>query len=147
MLEDKHSGVQPMMFQDHIIVFNGEIYNHKSLRPKILGKHSMPFQGHSDTETLLRGFVAFGADFVSQLEGEFAFVIVTRDGKNLWASRDPYGVKPLFFAFPEYDTSKFAIAHNRYDFVSHSIHFASEVKALPITKHWNREGLLRQFVG
>ncbi|MBI3163941.1 MAG: asparagine synthase B [Chloroflexi bacterium] len=108
---DVAGGHQPMAYQDTWIAFNGEIYNYRELQQKFLPQAKL--KTHSDTEVLLHLYRLFGADFVSQLDGMFAFVIYDK-GKYLLA-RDPLGIKPLYYG-PSHDNKH--------------LYFASEVKAL-----------------
>lgn len=147
--QDLNLGHQPMLDAtgEWIIIFNGEIYNHLELRQNLQKLREHPFRSRSDTETLLEGFLAMGADFFDQLDGEYAFVILSRDGKKLIAHRDPSGVKPLFLSLAGVDTDLFALAQDNYSFWSSVMGFASEVKGLVHEKKWHTNGLLRQFVG
>lgn len=147
--QDVALGVQPWFSPDKkfAIVFNGEIYNHFDVRKRILAKTHYDFLTRSDTETLLAAYLTLGESFIESLEGEYSFVIVKTDGSELFACRDHFGVKPLFFGLEGVDTNQFAIASRRYEFKTSALHFASEMKGLSIAKRWNREGLLRQFVG
>ena len=147
--QDVAAGVQPMLSADsnHIIVFNGEVYNHLDLRTEISKRTGHRFRTRSDTETLLEGWKAFGTDFFDTLDGEFAFVISDLSGSRLIAHRDPFGVKPLFFSVAGINTRKFAEFNKRYTFSSTILEFSSEIKAIASRKSWNRDGLLRQYVG
>ena len=147
--QDVAAGTQPMLSQDrqHLIVFNGEIYNHLQLRKEIQRQHRLEFKTRSDTETILEGWKLLGDRFFEQLEGEYAFVISDITGQQLVAHRDRYGVKPLFCYLDNVDIRQFANYQPVYQFTSPRIEFASEIKGLTANKHWQREGLLRQFVG
>ena len=77
---------QPMVSQSYnsILLFNGEIYNSDNLRNNLL-KNKYNFKtSHSDTETLLAGLNLYGIEFVSELEGQFAFVYWNRDQKQIF---------------------------------------------------------------
>lgn len=147
--QDVAAGVQPMPSADgrHVIVFNGEVYNHLALRPAVTARTGVAFRTRSDTETLLEGWKAFGSDFFARLEGEYALVIAATDGSELVAHRDRYGVKPLFLHADGVDSARFAICHDSYDFRCEMLEFSSEIKGLASERAWNRDGLLRQFVG
>lgn len=147
--QDVASGAQPMLSADgsHVIVFNGEVYNHLRLRDDISRQTGVRFQTQSDTETLVEGWLAFGEAFLERLEGEYAFVILSVDGNELIAHRDRFGVKPLFLYVDGLDSAPFSRFSNEYRFNSQRIEFSSEIKGLASAKQWNREGLLRQFVG
>jgi asparagine synthase (glutamine-hydrolysing) len=75
--------------------FNGEIYNHESLRTKLSER---PFNSSGDTETLLRALVTWGPDIVSQLNGQFALAALDLHGGRLILTRDRFGIKPLYLA-------------------------------------------------
>ena len=91
------AGSQPMTTQDgrFTIIFNGEIYNHKELRKNIRFQN---FRGHSDTETLLYYLAEHGIDGISHLNGIFAFALYDNIEKTVLIARDPFGVKPLYYA-------------------------------------------------
>ena len=90
---------QPMSLpsERYSIVFNGEIYNFRSLRAQLV-EAGVRFTTESDTEVLLRLFERDGADMLPSLRGMFAFTIWDSTTRRLFAARDPYGIKPLYFA-------------------------------------------------
>lgn len=147
--QDVASGAQPMLSGDHrhVIVFNGEVYNHLTLRKAICDRSGVSFRTRSDTETIIEGWKVFGERFFERLEGEYAFVILSVDGSELIGHRDRFGVKPLFLFCDGLDTQAFANFRENYSFRCTRIEFSSEVKGLGAQKSWNRQGLLRQFVG
>ncbi|AZU02838.1 asparagine synthase [Glycocaulis alkaliphilus] len=77
-------------------VFNGCIYNHKELRAELEAK-GYRFFSDGDTEVLLKGYHAWGEDFVQRLNGMFAFSIVERDSGRVLIGRDRLGIKPLYY--------------------------------------------------
>ncbi len=81
----------------YVIVFNGEIYNFHALRSDLIAK-GIQFHTTSDTEVLLALFAREGAAMLSRLRGMFAFVIWDRTTRRAFAARDPYGIKPLYWA-------------------------------------------------
>jgi asparagine synthase (glutamine-hydrolysing) len=87
------------------IVYNGEIYNHWELRKSL---PDVAFRSTSDTETLLRGWIEFGPEWIRRLRGIFAFAIYDGRRNEFWLARDHLGVKPLYFARPEKDLWLFA---------------------------------------
>jgi asparagine synthase (glutamine-hydrolysing) len=83
-----------------LIVFNGEIYNHKQLRLD-LEKKGWIFKTHSDTEVILVLFEEFGEKFVSMLVGMFSFCIYDHVNKIVFGARDVSGEKPLYYLHTE----------------------------------------------
>jgi asparagine synthase (glutamine-hydrolysing) len=87
------------------ISYNGEVYNADALRAE-LEALGWRFRSHSDTEVILRGYEAWGAQIVARLRGMFAFAILDQrpsagaSGRLLLA-RDPMGIKPLYYAQTE----------------------------------------------
>jgi asparagine synthase (glutamine-hydrolysing) len=96
---DLAGGAQPMWTADGQVgvVFNGEIYNHQALRAELKGRGCVFETDHSDTEVLLHGYREWGEAFVERLNGMWAFVIYDRTRRRLFASRDRFGKKPLYY--------------------------------------------------
>ena len=90
---------QPMQAEDGqaTLMFNGEIYNHLDLRRELEAQGAI-FKTHSDTETVLQGFLHWGTGLLDRLEGMFACVFVDYQKQSVIAARDPYGIKPLYMA-------------------------------------------------
>lgn len=78
------------------IVFNGEIYNYVEIRRE-LEAAGTPFRTDSDTEVILEAYRRWGADCLEHFNGMFAFAIYDSREHRLFAARDRYGVKPLYF--------------------------------------------------
>ena len=90
-------GHQPMVSAcgRYMVVYNGEIYNHLALREQL---GSMPWRGHSDTETMLACFTRFGVHAtLDMLVGMFAFAVWDHQTRRLILARDRMGEKPLYF--------------------------------------------------
>lgn len=114
ILDLSPAGHQPMVSMSgrFVIVFNGEIYNHLELRQE-LGKDILPtapspasvrgkiaWRGHSDTETLLAGFEAWGIEAtLKKTVGMFAIALWDRAERILTLSRDRMGEKPLYYGW------------------------------------------------
>lgn len=94
---DLAAGAQPIYNVDKTlcIVFNGEIYNYKSLRSE-LASRGYPFQTKTDTEVLLAAYSIWGNQCVQRLKGMFAFCIRDRKKRKLFLARDRFGIKPLY---------------------------------------------------
>ena len=94
------AGHQPMQSASgrYIIAFNGEIYNHLSLRQEIDAAGEAPsWRGHSDTETFLQGFDFWGIqNTVERAVGMFAFAVWDKQNRTLTLGRDRLGEKPLY---------------------------------------------------
>lgn len=95
---DLNTGRQPISNEDGTlwIVFNGEIYNFPSLR-KDLESMGHRFKTHTDTETILHGFEAWGNDVCRHLNGMFGFAIWDTQNRTLFLARDRIGIKPLYY--------------------------------------------------
>jgi len=96
ILELSELGHQPMTSScgRYTIIFNGEIYNHLSLRDRYLPNH--PFRGHSDTETIIELFRLLQEKMLEEMVGMWALIIWDREAGKAFASRDRYGQKPLY---------------------------------------------------
>lgn len=90
---------QPMYSEDgrYVMIFNGEIYNYIELRQelKALGK---VFRTSSDTEVLLQSWTHWGDACLERLDGMFAFVVLDKLQQTITCVRDPFGIKPFFYA-------------------------------------------------
>lgn len=97
------AGHQPMVSASsrYILAFNGEIYNHLKLRKSLEKSGSAPnWRGHSDTETLLAGFDAWGLQsMVEKTIGMFAFAVWDCHTRILTLGRDRLGEKPLYYGW------------------------------------------------
>jgi asparagine synthase (glutamine-hydrolysing) len=120
---DRAGGHQPMTNEDGScwIVFNGEVYNHRDLRPLLEAKGHQ-FRSSCDTEVILHAYEEFGPACVERLEGMFAFAIYDGRRRELFAARDRLGKKPLFY-------SSFGGA----------LHFSSELPSLAQAVGWRAE--------
>lgn len=93
---DLATGQQPMIDDDYVLVFNGEIYNYVELRQDLVRKGHR-FNTHSDTEVILKMYREYGEEAISQLNGMFAFLLYDRSRQRMLAARDHFGIKPLYF--------------------------------------------------
>jgi asparagine synthase (glutamine-hydrolysing) len=107
------TGHQPMPNQDETlwITYNGELYNYRELRRRLEGEFA--FRSRTDTEVVLHAYEKWGEDCLQHFNGIFAFGIYDTVRRQLFAARDPMGVKPFYYCT---HAGRFA--------------FASEIKAL-----------------
>ena len=103
ILDLSPAGHQPMHSSGgrYVIAFNGEIYNHLLMRQELeSGGRAPAWRGHSDTETLLAGFDAWGVQgTVERAVGMFAFAVWDRQTGSLTLGRDRIGEKPLYYGW------------------------------------------------
>jgi len=90
---DISGGKQPMEYEDHVIIFNGEIYNHKQVRTKL----KLACRSNSDTETILHAYNKLGIECFNEFDGMFALAIYDRERQTLLLARDRAGKKPLYY--------------------------------------------------
>lgn len=92
-------GHQPMVSRDArlVITYNGEIYNYRSLRARLVAD-GWSFRGQSDTEVILALYEVHGEAMLPMLDGMFAFALLDRREHRVLLARDAFGVKPLYYA-------------------------------------------------
>jgi asparagine synthase (glutamine-hydrolysing) len=114
VIDLSEAAAQPMASADGRlrITFNGEIYNYRELRERLEARGRV-MRTQSDTEVLLHLYDEMGADMLGELRGMFAFAIWDETRQGLFLARDPFGIKPLYYA----DDGS-------------TLRFASQVKAL-----------------
>ncbi len=105
----------------YVIVFNGEIYNYRSLREELISE-GVHLRTESDTEVILELFAKHGEKSVFKLNGMFAFVIWDSVARVAFAARDPYGIKPLYIGL-----------------MRNGLVLSSQVKAILATKQVSRD--------
>ncbi len=94
---DPEGGRQPMEYDGLVLCYNGELYNTEDLRQELRAA-GYTFDGHSDTEVVLKSFHCWGESCAKKFNGIFAFCVYDTHQKRAVLVRDPMGVKPLFYA-------------------------------------------------
>lgn len=117
---------QPMHFEQYSIVYNGEVYNYLEIKEELKQK-GYQFKTQSDTEVILISYKEWGAACVQKFVGMWAFVIWDNQKKELFASRDRFGIKPFYYI------------NN-----SGSFYFSSEYKGLKPTPYFTNQINTRQ---
>ena len=99
---DIKSGNQPMISENKrfLICFNGEIYNHKTLRQNLIDK-GKKFKTLSDTEVFLEYFSHYGLSCIEKMRGMFSAVIYDIENKKIFLIRDRLGMKPLYYSIKD----------------------------------------------
>ena len=99
ILDLSEAGHQPMVSEDgqHVLVFNGEIFNYVELREE-LQKAGYHFRSTGDSEVLLAAYRHWGRECLPRLNGMWAFVIYDRRNRLIFGSRDRFGIKPLYYS-------------------------------------------------
>jgi asparagine synthase (glutamine-hydrolysing) len=117
------AGHQPMVSATgrYVLTFNGEIYNHQSIRQQLESvSSSIAWRGHSDTETLLASFEQWGIEAsVKRATGMFAFAVWDTQAGTLTLARDRLGEKPLYYGWQGVGSRRVFL-------------FGSELKALQV---------------
>ena len=90
---------QPVYSADgrYVMVFDGEIYNYIELAQRLAGR-GIQLRTRSGAEVLIEMYAWLGKDVVRQLRGMYAFAIWDRRTRELFCARDPFGIKPFFYA-------------------------------------------------
>jgi len=88
---------QPMVFDDIVLVFNGEIYNYKQL----IKDEELECKTKSDSEVLIRLYQKYEFDFLNKINGMFAFCLFDIKKNRYFCARDRYGKKPFFYYFKD----------------------------------------------
>lgn len=100
-IRDLSNGAQPIVREQngsrYVIIYNGEIYNADELKND-LTEAGCVFETTTDTEVILFAYMRYGIDFVSRLNGIYAFAIWDEAEERLLLYRDRFGIKPLFYA-------------------------------------------------
>ncbi|MCO1582570.1 MULTISPECIES: asparagine synthase (glutamine-hydrolyzing) [unclassified Crossiella] len=91
---------QPLHYANgrYTILFNGEIYNYLELRAELRDKFGAEFATDGDTEAIVAAYHHLGPSMVGRLRGMFAFMIWDAEKRVVFGARDPFGIKPLFYA-------------------------------------------------
>ncbi len=121
---DPAQGHQPMVSSDErfSLIFNGTIYNYQELQAELAARGWI-FKTKSDTEVLLAAYALDGAACLGTLRGMYAFAIWDAQAQTLFAARDSFGIKPLYYA----------------QLPDGGLAFASELNALLASGHVSRE--------
>jgi asparagine synthase (glutamine-hydrolysing) len=94
---DLNENANQPMHDNHLhIVFNGEIYNYKTIRNELI-KQGFQFKTNSDTEVILKAYQHFGQECLHHFRGMFAFVIFDEKKQSLFGARDRVGAKPFYY--------------------------------------------------
>ena len=125
---DLETGDQPIASEDGQtrIVVNGEFYEYEAIRRE-LAQSGHRLRTRSDSEIALHLYEDFGVQCLHRLRGEFALVVWDEKNRNIFAARDRFGIKPLFYAW-----------HRG------TLYFASEVKSLfaaGVPARWDAESV------
>ncbi|BED92019.1 MAG: asparagine synthase (glutamine-hydrolyzing) [Candidatus Improbicoccus pseudotrichonymphae] len=95
---DLKTGGQPIYNEDKtlVLVFNGEIYNHESIRNELVDLNHI-FKSNTDSEVIIHAFEEWGEFCLERFRGMFAFSIWNTNDNSLFIARDFFGIKPLYY--------------------------------------------------
>jgi asparagine synthase (glutamine-hydrolysing) len=135
---DVSGGHQPLCSpeDDRWLVGNGEIYNHREVRDRL---RDGGYRTRSDNEVALRLLARRGPDALGELEGMYALLSATTDGRSFVAARDPVGIKPLYWARRGRE-SRFASEIAAFDPA-----WRPSLETFPPGHYWTPEHGLRRF--
>ena len=99
VIDTSPAGRQPVQSADgrFVMVFDGEIYNYVELAQRLTAR-GVELRTRSGAEVLIEMYAWLGRDVVRQLRGMYAFAIWDRRTRELFCARDPFGIKPFFYA-------------------------------------------------
>jgi asparagine synthase (glutamine-hydrolysing) len=148
IIDLSEAGNQPMSTPDgrFTIVFNGEIYNHLSIRQELIAK-GYKYRSNSDTETILYGYQEWGEEILQKMLGMWGLAIWDNDKKELFCARDRIGIKPLYYTI---QNGRFAFGSEIKSILQHpSISPDFNFDELPNYLNWgmssNRESLFKNI--
>ena len=100
ILDLSEAGKQPMSYADqrYWITYNGEVFNFSDVKKELV-KLNYSFKSNSDTEVILAAYIQWGKDCLNKFNGMWAFAIWDNQKKELFLSRDRFGIKPLYYIF------------------------------------------------
>lgn len=115
-------GHQPMCDSTgrYWIVFNGEIYNYLEIKSELISE-GIKFVSESDTEVILESYKKWGVECQNMFNGMWSFIIYDKLTQNIFASRDRFGIKPLYY----------------WQSPLGGLYFASEIKQFTVCQGWN----------
>lgn len=100
ILDLSHLGHQPMIYEDYVIVFNGEIFNYVELRNE-LKKLGHLFLTETDTEVILHSYAEWGNGAFVKLRGMWALSLYDKKNQKIIFSRDRFGIKPFYYYYKD----------------------------------------------
>ncbi|MBQ8582790.1 MAG: asparagine synthase (glutamine-hydrolyzing), partial [Ruminococcus sp.] len=132
IIDVSSQGDQPIFNEDGslVIVFNGEIYNYRSIREKLI-EAGHNFRTNTDTEVLVHGYEEYGDKLLNMLRGMFAFVIWDKNKQELFGARDYFGIKPMYYAMMD---SSFMFGSEIKSFLEHP-HFKKELNTAALENY------------
>jgi asparagine synthase (glutamine-hydrolysing) len=96
ILDLSKNGNQPLIFNENVIIYNGEIYNFLDIKKELQNFH-YKFNSNSDTEVILKAYDKWGINCVNKFIGMFAVIIYDKKKRRVVLIRDRVGVKPLYY--------------------------------------------------
>ncbi len=100
ILDLQKTSSQPMEYGNYVLSYNGEIYNFRELKKKLI-KKGYKFKSLGDTEVILASWDCWGIESLNKFDGMFAFSLWDKKTKTLYLARDRFGKKPLVYSLSE----------------------------------------------
>ena len=136
-LTDK--GKQPMTAgnENYVISYNGELYNHKTLKKDLISR-GHKFFSNSDTEVVLKSLIEWGPKALEKFNGMFALAFFDKEKKQLILARDRYGIKPLYF----YKSNNFLLFGSEYKSFFHYPEFKKSFSIRTMKEYLSFQNIL-----
>lgn len=134
---------QPFNINNKILICNGEIYNFKELALKL----NISLETNSDCEIIIYLYEKFGIEYtLNLLDGVFAFILIDNDKNQVFACRDPFGVRPMFISYE--DNGEIGFASEMKQLVNFDLEILKQVEPgcyykLDLNKEWELSSLTR----
>ena len=124
---------QPFLFDNYVIVYNGEVYNYLEIKKELIALGHI-FITESDTEVILYSYLEWGTKALDKFNGMFAFCIYNSLDKTVFGARDRLGVKPFYYYFLDgvfEISSQINLFNNKFEICEEAISYYYDLGYIP----------------